>query len=167
MAGALLRALTEVEGDADDLVLGALHRATRAEPLLVALMRALLAWPRALHHTLRSRRQLLLVARLSRSKAAAEDEAPPVRALAHLLLFAAAGDGALDRAASSMLPRLLPNAAAVDGGDKAAAVAEAVARVLRRLEHEHGKRPATLALLTQLCRGDKPTSVVDFGQNAP
>ena len=90
-----------------------------------SLLHAILLWPAALRKTLLHRRELRLVARRARS-----DENPPVRALAQLLLFAAAGDGVLDEVSRlAMLPRLLPSVSADDESHADTAPADACARV--------------------------------------
>ena len=101
------------------------------------LLSALVGWSIALHRVLRG--EIPTLARL------AKEEEPPVKAIANLLLFAAASEGTLDTVALAIMqPAPMPL-----GG------AAPVARLLRWLESRtDGKQPATIALLAQLCRGD-------------
>ena len=99
---AILSQLSRAGASLDDIL------SPRSPRALVAVLRVLLSWPRALHQLLLSRRHLEALAQHSRGD---DEEALPVRTLAHLLLFAAGGDGITDTAAASFLPHILPHVA--------------------------------------------------------
>ena len=92
---AILSQLSRAGASLDDIL------SPRNPRALVAVLRVLLSWPRALHQLLLSRRHLEALAQHSRGD---DEEALPVRTLAHLLLFAAGGDGITDTAQRAQVP---------------------------------------------------------------
>lgn len=124
---------------------------------LLTVLRSILAVPSALLELQTHRSLLFAVARLARGSGLTKDDetedALQIRALAHLLLLACAGDGHIGRQPLEVVPSFSLVVENKTEGNEVPNADSAVASLIRRLEHDGKQSAASLDKLRWLCSG--------------